>query len=200
MNMPRRLPLLALALALALAGCGSHTNESSERAPLAGAKIGGPFMLTDQNGRTVTDRDFAGRYRIMYFGYTFCPDVCPVDMQHLGAAMRLIEASDPKLAARLAPIFVSIDPARDTPAVLKTFVTAFSPRLIGLTGSAQAIAAVAKEYGVYFAKGEPSAGGGYMVNHSRVTYLMDPSGHPLALLPTDQDPKAVVAEIERWAR
>lgn len=195
MNMSRIFPLLVLALA----GCGPHAATPPARAPLTGARIGGPFALTDQNGRSVTDRDFSGRYRIMYFGYTFCPDVCPVDMQHLGAAMRLLETSDPKLASRIVPIFVSVDPARDTPAVLKRFVTAFSPRLIGLTGRPDAIARVAKEFGVYFAKGAASPDGGYMVNHSRVTYLMDPAGKPLALLPTEQDPKAIVAEIERWA-
>ncbi len=195
MNMSRMYPLMALALA----GCGSRAAEPPAHAPLAGAAIGGPFALTDQNGRTVTDRDFAGRYRIMYFGYTFCPDVCPVDMQHIGAAMRLLETSDPKLAARIVPVFVSVDPARDTPAVLKAFVGAFSPRIVGLTGSAPAIAKVAKEYGVYYAKGDPAPGGGYMVNHSRVAFLMDPSGKPLVLLPSEQDPQAIVAEIERWA-
>ena len=83
--------------------------------------LGGPFTLTDQDGRTRTDRDFAGRYRIMYFGYTFCPDVCPTDMQTVGAGLRLFEAKDPVRGAKVVPIFVTVDPKRDTPAVLKAF-------------------------------------------------------------------------------
>ena len=164
--------------------------------PLAGTAIGGPFALIDQHGRHVSDRDFAGRYRIMYFGYTYCPDVCPTDAQAIGAGLKLL---DPALAARIVPVFVTVDPARDTPAVLGRFVAAFSPRFVGLTGSADAIDRVAKEYAVYHAKGAGTADG-YLVNHSRAAYLMDPAGKPLALLPTDQGAKAVAAEIEKWAR
>src|SRR4051812_3830736 len=121
-----------LAVPLALGACGQAVDPA--RAPLAGARIGGPFALTDQDGRAVTDRDFAGRYRLMYFGYTYCPDVCPVDLQKLMSGYRKLEGSDPQLAAKVAPIFVSVDPDRDKPAVLKQYVAAFHPRLIGLTG------------------------------------------------------------------
>ena len=96
--------------------------------PLAGAKIGGPFALIDENGRPVTDRSFAGKYRVMYFGYTYCPDVCPVDVQTIAQGLAELEKRDPALAARVVPIFVTVDPARDTPAVLKQFTAAFSPR------------------------------------------------------------------------
>ncbi|MDE0878015.1 MAG: SCO family protein [Sphingomonas bacterium] len=174
--------------------------QQSQSAPLAGAKIGGPFTLTNQDGKTVSDRDFAGKYRIMYFGYTFCPDVCPTDMQVIGAAMRMLDQSNPALAKRVVPVFVTIDPARDTPAVLKQFVTAFDPRIVGLTGSAAAIDKVAKHYAVFYQKGEPTASGGYLMQHSNQVYLMDPAGKPLALLATDEGPKAVVADIERWAK
>ena len=167
--------------------------------PLAGAAIGGPFALTDQHGRRVTERDLADRYRIMYFGYTFCPDVCPTDAQAIGAGLTLLAARDPALAARVVPVFVTVDPARDTPAVLGRFVAAFSPRFIGLTGSPAAIAQIAKEYGVYYQRGAGSAGG-YLVNHSRTAYLMDPAGKPLALLPTEQGAQAVADEIAKWAR
>ncbi len=186
-----------LLAALALAGC--HPAAHRAAPPLSGAAIGGPFVLVDQRGRTVTDRAFAGRYRIMYFGYTFCPDVCPTDAQAIGAALRLMETSDPALAARVVPVFVTVDPERDTPAVLGRFVAAFSPRFVGLTGSPEAIARTAKEYAVYYSKGVGSAGG-YLVNHSRTAYLMDPAGKPLALLPTEQGPQAVADEIKRWAR
>ncbi len=185
--------------ALALAAC-SPTPVAPARPPLEGARIGGPFSLTDQNGRSVSDRDFAGRYRIMYFGYTFCPDVCPTDVQAIGAALKTLEASDPAVAARILPVFVTVDPARDTPAVLRSFVSAFHPRMVGLTGTPQQIERVKKEFAVFSAKGDPSPGGGYLVNHSRQTYLMDPDGKPIALLPQEQGPKAVADEIKRWVR
>jgi protein SCO1/2 len=154
----------------------------------------------DQDGQQVSDRRFAGKYRIMYFGYTFCPDVCPTDMQTIGGAMKLLEASDPALAARIVPIFVTVDPTRDTPAVVKQFVTAFHPRIVGLTGSPAAIETVKKEFAIFSAKGDAASGGGYLVNHSRQAYLMDPDGKPLALLPQDKGPQALADDIKRWAR
>ncbi len=186
----------ALLGALALAAC-SPAPVAPARPPLDGARIGGPFALTDQNGRTVTDRDFAGKYRIMYFGYTFCPDVCPTDVQAIGASLKLL---DPAVAARIVPIFVTVDPTRDTPAVLKSFVSAFDPRMVGLTGTPQQIEAVKKEFAIFSAKGADSPGGGYLVNHSRQTYLMGPDGKPIALLPQEQGPQAVADEIKRWVR
>lgn len=199
MYMPRMMLAPAALLAAALSACSSAPDQQAAAAPpLAGARIGGPFALVDQNNRATTDRDFAGRYRIMYFGYTFCPDICPTDVQNIGAAMRLLEKSDPALAARVVPIFVSIDPARDTPAVLKQFVSAFHPRLVGLTGSPQKIARVAKEYGIFFARGKGNADG-YLMEHSRQIYLMDPAGKPLALLP-ETPPQAMADEIAKWAK
>lgn len=196
----RRTRIVAALLAASLASCHSAAPTPAASPPLAGAEIGGPFTLTNQDGRTVTDRDFAGRYRIMYFGYTFCPDICPTDMQVVGAALTRLDKSDPGLAKRIVPIFVTIDPARDTPAALKQFVAAFHPRMIGLTGSPAAIDRVTKEFAVFYQKGETTAGGGYLMQHSSQTYLMDPAGKPIALLPTDQGAAAVAAEIERWAR
>lgn len=189
---------LMLVVAVLLAAC-NRGSTPAEQPPLAGAAIGGPFALTDQDGHAVTDRTFAGRYRIMYFGYTFCPDVCPTDMQAIGAALGELDKSDPAVSARVVPVFVSVDPTRDTPPVLKQFVAAFHPRMVGLTGSAAEIARVTKEYAVYAAKGDASPGGGYLVNHSRQAYLMSPEGRPLALLPTEQGPQAVAAEIKHWA-
>ena len=162
--------------------------------------MGGPFTLTDQNGRRVSDRDLAGKYRLIYFGYTFCPDVCPVDMQVIGAGLRRFEAQDAARAARVQPIFISVDPARDTPAVLRQFVAAFHPRLLGLTGSEAEIARVAREYRIYYQRGEPSANGGYMVNHTRMAVLYGPEGQPIAIIPTDQGPDAVATELGKWVR
>lgn len=188
----------ALASLLGLSACTASAPPA--KPPLEGARIGGAFTLTDQTGKTVTERNFAGKYRIMYFGYTFCPDVCPTDVQAIGAAVKKLESSDPALAAKIVPVFVTVDPARDTPAVLKQFVSAFHPRMVGLTGTDDQIAKIKTEYAVYSSKGEASPGGGYLVNHSRQAYLMDPDGKPLALLPQEQGPDAVVTEIKRWAR
>jgi protein SCO1 len=194
-----RLARAAGVLTLLLAGCdrGAAVREAP---PLAGASIGGPFAMVDQDGHRFTDRQLAGRYRIMYFGYTSCPDVCPTDAQAIGAGLKRLEHEQPALAAKIVPVFVSVDPRRDTPAVLKQFVAAFHPRMVGLTGTPQAIAAVAKEYAVFYEKQPPAPGGGYMVQHSRVAYLMDPADKPVALIPVDKTPDAVAAELGRWVR
>lgn len=189
--------LLALLLALLLGGCGPGAAGAP---PLQGATMGGPFMLTDQNGRRVSDTAFAGRYRLVYFGFTFCPDVCPTDMATLGAGLRRFEASDPVRAARVQPIFISVDPARDTPPVLRRFVAAFHPRFIGLTGSEAEIGRVARAYGIFYERGEPQPGGGYNVNHSRMAVLYGPGGEPITIVPHDRGADGVAAELDRWVR
>ena len=196
MNEIARLAAALLIACLPIA-CSSPSTPAASP-PLEGARIGGPFALTDQDGRAVTERSLLGQYSIMYFGYTFCPDVCPVDMQNIGSGLRDLEKSDPALAAKVVPVFVSVDPARDRPKVLKQFVGNFHPRMIGLTGSPQAIAAITKEYAVYYKKGEVSPDGGYMMDHSRVAYLMSPEGKPLALLPSEGTPQAIATELKRW--
>jgi protein SCO1/2 len=191
------LRLIPISLLLALAAC---SNAAPADAPLAGAKIGGPFQLTDQDGKSVSDTAFAGKYRIMYFGYTYCPDVCPTTAQTIGAAMRLLDKSDPAISAKVVPIFVTVDPERDTPAVVKQFVSAFYPRFVGLTGSPAAIDKVKTEYGVFSSKGKTTPNGGYLVEHSNAAYLMEDAGKPLALLPTEQGAQATADEIKRWVR
>jgi len=190
---------LGIALASTLAGC----HQVSEPPPLAGATMGGPFALTDQDGRRVTDRQFVGKYRIMYFGYSFCPDVCPTDLALIGAGLRQFEQAHPALATKVQPIFVTVDPARDTPEVLKRYVAAFHPRLIGLSGSEQEIARVAREYAVYFNREAPGPGApsdAYLVDHSRTIVLYGPDGKPIALLPQDQGPDGFARELARWVR
>ncbi len=182
---------------VALLACSPAKQPS--RPPLEGARIGGPFTLVDQDGKPISDNAFAGKFRIMYFGYTFCPDICPVDVQNLTAGLKLLEKSDPSLASRIVPIFVTIDPARDTPPVLKQFVSAFHPRMVGLTGTPDAIAKVAKEFAIYYQRGEGGADG-YLMNHSRQAYLMSPEGNPIALLPQEGPPQAIADELKRWAR
>lgn len=191
---------LTFIAALFLSACSAGTPAADQQPPLAGAKIGAPFTLTNQDGRRVSDRDFAGKWRIMYFGYTFCPDVCPTGLQTLSAGLRAFEKTDPARGAKVVPIFVSVDPARDTPAVMKQFVSAFHPRLVGLTGSEAEVAAVAKAYGVYFAKGKQQPGGGYLVDHSAQAYLMDPDGKPVALLSEEGPPDKIASELAQWVK
>ena len=168
--------------------------------PLQGAAIGGPFTLTDQDGKTVTDKDYAGQYRIVYFGYSYCPDVCPVDLQHIAQGYAAFEKADPEKAANVRPIFVSVDPERDTPEVMKQYVSAFHPRLVGLTGTPEQLAAAAKAYGVYYQKREVEGASEYLMDHSRSAILFGPDGDPIALLPQDQGAAAVTAELQRWVR
>jgi protein SCO1/2 len=137
------------------------------------AAVGGPFTLTDHNGRRVTDKDFRGKYMLIYFGFTFCPDICPGSLQVMTAAL---EKLGPK-ADRVVPLLISVDPDRDTPAQLKLYVENFDRRLIGLTGTPEEIAAVAKAYRVYYAKTkDPKSSAPYTVDHVSMFYLMDPKG------------------------
>lgn len=195
-NKPSAFACLTIALSLALAGCGAAA--PAVEPPLAGAPIGGDFTLTNSKGAPVRWGDFAGKYRIVYFGYTFCPDVCPTDMQRVAQGLKELKASDPDSAGKIVPIFITVDPQRDTPAVVGEFAAAFSPDMIGLTGTPAQIDAAAKAFKVYHAKGEAQPGGGYLVDHTQVVYLFGPDGAPIATLPTDQGGDAVAAELARW--
>ena len=196
MNDPMR--SFAVFLLLSLPACAQQA--APEQPPLAGATIGGAFSLTGTDGRTVTDRDFAGKYRLVYFGYTFCPDVCPVDLQAIGQAMRTLEEDAPALAAKVQPIFITTDPERDTPAVMRDYVAAFHPRLVGLTGTPEQIRAVERRYGVVSSKREEEGASDYLVDHSRIALLFGPAGEPIAILPHDQGAAAITAELRKWVR
>jgi cytochrome oxidase Cu insertion factor (SCO1/SenC/PrrC family) len=137
------------------------------------ALVGGPFTLTDHTGKRVTDQDFRGRTMLVYFGFTFCPDVCPSGLQVIAAALDML---GPKADA-IAPLFITVDPERDTPQQLAQYVKSFHPRLIGLTGSPEEIAAVTKAYRVYVKKVEdPKSTAGYTIDHSAILYVMGPDG------------------------
>ena len=201
--------LLALSAALSLAACNSAPEQPPlSAAPLAGAAIGGDFSLTDQDGKKRTYAEFDGQYRIVYFGYTNCPDICTPDMQNLMAGLKAFEKASPDLAAKIQPIFITVDPGRDTPEVLKQFVGAFHPRAIGLSGSETETADAAKKFAVYYARTEGSAPDAYLMSHSQTPYLMAPDGKPLAILPADVPktdanegaPDLVKAELEKWVR
>ncbi len=156
------------------------------------ADIGGPFTLTDQDGVPRRDADFRGRYRLVYFGYTFCPDVCPLTLGVMNDALDKMGFK----AKVVAPIFITVDPARDTPKVLKTYLAAFGKNWVGLTGDDAAIANVAKEYRVYF-KRQPLKGGGYGMDHSSVIYLMDPNGRYVTHYDDSIGPDALAADLKK---
>lgn len=184
-------------LLLIVSGC---SGGAADEPPLAGARIGGPFALTDPAGKTVRDGDFAGKYRIVYFGYTYCPDICPNDMLKIGQAMKTLDKQAPDKAKAIVPIFITVDPERDTPKMVGEFVRNFDDRIVGLTGTPAAIQAVTKQYAVYARKEAPGPGGAYLVGHSQIAYLMDRDGKPITSLPIEKDAPALVAELEHWVK
>jgi protein SCO1/2 len=200
----RTFRLLPLLFTVALAACSPASERGAEEPPLAGAAIGGDFTLTDEDGETVHESDFAGEYRVVYFGYTFCPDVCPVDMQKLGQALRALEAEEPETAAKIVPIFVSVDPARDTPEILAQYTDNFHPRLIGMTGTREQLDAMTEAYGAWYELGEGAdedgGSGRYLVNHTNNATLFGPDGEPLAILPLQDSTESIVETLRRWVR
>ncbi|WP_336985718.1 SCO family protein [Altererythrobacter aquiaggeris] len=188
-------PVLA---ALALASCSASAPAPAQEPPLAGASIGGPFTLTNSAGGTVQWSDFAGKYRIVYFGYAYCPDICPTDVQRLAQGYALFAKAEPGLAEQVQPMFITIDPERDTQQVVGEFTAAFSPDLLGLTGTPEQIKAAADAFKVFYSRGETSEGGGYLMDHSNIAYLMDRDGSPLATLPVDLTPQDIADEIAKW--
>ena len=198
-NPSRFLLSLAVGTMLSLSACSAGETDHGEP-PLAGADIGGDFSLINKNGETVNWSDFEGQYRIVYFGFAFCPDICPTDMQRTAQGLASFAENSPELAAKVQPIFITIDPERDTPEVVGEFASAFSDDLIGLTGTPEQIADAASKFRVFYARGEESETGGYLMDHSRIVYLFGPAGEPLATLPADRNADAVTAELAKWVR
>lgn len=192
--------ICALSATIALAACQPAETTATQEPPLAGADIGGPFELVNKDGETVRWADFDGRYRMVYFGFTFCPDICPTDVQRMMQGYNTLAENDPEAAAKITPIFISVDPERDTPAIVGEFASAFSDKLIGLTGTPEQVKAAADEFRVFYSRGEDTPGGGYLVDHSAIVYLFGPQGEPIATLPTDQGGDAVAAELAKWVR
>jgi protein SCO1/2 len=191
--MPRA--LIASLLAVLVVACRAEAPPGEP--PLAGAAIGGPVELVDRAGETVRWSDFEGQYRMVYFGYAYCPDVCPLDVQRMVRGYERFKQDEPALAAQVQPIFITIDPQRDTPEVVGEFTRAFSDDLIGLTGTPEQIDRAAKAFSVYYARGQGTEDN-YLMDHSRAAYLMSRQGQPIALLPVEESPEAVAAELDKW--
>ena len=158
----------------------------------AGPQIGGDFALVDHEGRRVTLASYAGRHLLVFFGFTHCPDVCPLALGEVSAAL---DALGPA-AAKVQPIFVSVDPERDTPAVLKDYVAAFDDRIAGLTGTQEEVAAAARAYRVYFKKVPVEGALGYTMDHSAFVYLMGPTGRLEAFFTHETKGEAMAKKIQ----
>lgn len=188
---------MALASLLAVAAVGlivwMQARTAANMAP-APATVGGAFELVDHTGQTVTDATYRGRHLLIYFGYTYCPDVCPTELSVMAQALDRLGAA----ADRVQPLFISIDPLRDVPAHLADYVALFHPRLIGLTGSPAQATAAARAWRVYAAKapGWEKLGNDYLMDHSSFTYWMDETGRFVAAFPAGTTPDAMAARMK----
>ena len=190
------LPLLAASAACQNSASTAPEEVAIEGTVLTGAKIGGPFTLVDKQGRQVSWDQFKGKYRLIYFGYTYCPDVCPLDLGRMMQGYLKFAEQNRALADKIQPIFITIDPARDTPQRVGVYAANFTPKLLGLSGSQAEIDVATQAFKVSVSRGEDRPGG-YLMNHSRFAYLMGPDGEPLSALPLDKGPDAVAADLAR---
>lgn len=207
MNAPLRGLIRGLVISLVLAaatGAWIYINRPAVEQELVvhstgKALIGGPFTLTGHLGESVSDHDFRGKLMIVYFGYTFCPDVCPLDMRRLSMGLQLLEDGGQDLG-RLQALFITIDPARDTPQVLATFVGHFHPRLIGLTGTAGQIAVAARAYRAFYERAGGGEGEDYLMNHSNNIYIMDANGEFLGFFSSLDTPEVIAGRLAGYLK
>ncbi|UQR62932.1 SCO family protein [Bradyrhizobium sp. C-145] len=157
------------------------------------AAIGGPFQLTDQNGKAVTDKSLKGKPTLIFFGYTHCPDVCPTSLFEISEVLRAMGKDADKVNA----IFISVDPERDTPAAMKDYLTSFDPHLEGLSGDPAEVAKVITSYRVY-AKKVPTKDGDYTMDHTALVYLMDRDGRFVSAFNLKRTPEEAAAELKRY--
>ncbi len=196
--MMRKLRLgLFLLAAFAVGGAVSLALNQGSRLPApqttGEALVGGPFSLTNHEGDSVTEQDFRGRLMLVFFGFTFCPDICPTELQTIS---RAIDELGPE-AEEVTPVFITIDPARDTPQRMAEYVAHFGPRFVGLTGSESEVRDAARAYRVYFAKvADEDAAENYLMDHSAFTYLMDRDGKYVTHFPF-RTPASVIASRVR---
>ncbi|MHB8883664.1 MAG: SCO family protein [Methylovirgula sp.] len=189
----RRLPLLIAVLAVALLGLGVitvMTRPSSQQAQPS--SIGGPFTLTDDNGRAVTDADFKGHPFLVFFGYTHCPDVCPTTLYELSQVLKAMGAD-----SKVRVLFITVDPARDTVKQMKEYLTSFDPHIVGLSGNARETKAVERAYHVYTKK-VPGKDGDYTMDHTSIIYLMNRDGQFVSTFDLNRKPKVAAAELRKY--
>ena len=199
----KRTALLSFLALVAGVGAGylqiqmAKTPQSTGEKPMeiAGADIGGPYTLVDQDGKTVTEKNFAGQYKLIYFGFTYCPAICPTELQKISSVIKMIEKKDPALAAKIQPLFITVDPERDTSAVMREYVKLFHPRMTGLSGSAAQTEDVKKKYRIYSAKVESERATDYTVDHSSFIYLMGPQDDLLGIYRSEDNADLIYADL-----
>jgi protein SCO1/2 len=195
---PRFVIAAAVLAGLVILGAGAflalemRDNPRGAGGTVLASAIGGPFQLTDQNGKTVTDADLKGKWSLIYFGYTHCPDACPTALNDISIALEeLGEKRD-----EVRPVFITVDPERDTSEALKLYVTSFDAPILALTGTTEQVAQAAKSYRVYYAK-HPEAGGDYSMDHSSVIYVMDPQGRFTASFTHESSPEQIAERLKK---
>lgn len=186
------IPLLAFCLGLVGITAAAFLMLRPEESSVGTAAVGGPFTLVDQDGRTVTEKDFAGATHLVFFGFTHCPDVCPTTLQQISD---VLAALGPKGKA-MKVAFVTVDPERDDPASLKAYLSSFDPRITGLTGTPEQIAAVEKAYRAY-ARKVPDKKGDYVMEHTAIVYVMDARNRFLGALDISRPPEQTAAELSK---
>ncbi len=195
----RRSLLAGIVVTLAARASG-HDHKATPASPSApdplATQFGGPFALTDHTGRRVTDADFRGSFMLVYFGFTACTDTCPVDLPVIAQALDALGSP----AEKITPLFISVDPVNDTPAVMAAYVANFHPRLIGLSGSEAEIAAAARAYKVHRRKLTQAhhGQGQYTIDHGSLTYLMGPDGRFLTLLPHNSGTERMAGVLRKY--
>ena len=194
-------------LALAIAGATTvwfiESHEQAQAPQQTGllatpSPLGGSFSLTDQNGKAVTEKSWPGKYLLIYFGYTYCPDACPTELLVMGQALDQLKEDQ---SAKIQPLFITVDPARDTPAKLAEYVPAFYPTLAGLTGSEAEIATAAKAYKVYYAKSDAAqSSNDYVMDHSSYVYLVNPQGQTIGIFSADTSAEDMAKALEQGVK
>lgn len=183
---------LGVAVALMLTACQPAPESSFQATDITGASFARDFRLTDHNGRQRTLADFKGKVVAIFFGYTHCPDVCPTTLADFALALQQLGPQ----AERVQVIFVTVDPQRDTPELLKAFVPAFNPAFLGMYSDEDALKQLAKEYKVVYQKTSVKAADDYLVDHSAGTYVYDPQGRLRLLMPYGSSPEAIAQDLK----
>lgn len=201
MNKQRMIPILLAAVAgLILAGVFAYfapkqaPQDANTLMAVTEDAFGGPFTMTDHNGKTVTEKDFAGQYRLIFFGFTYCPAICPTELAKITKVMQLLGDK----AKDVHPIYVTVDPERDTPAKMKNYVEMFHPSITGLTGTAEQTKAITKAYKIYYAKVDDPKLSEYTMDHSSFTYFLGPDDRLLHIFKLPDTAEQMADIVSRW--
>lgn len=194
--------MILACLGLVIGGAIAYTqivteHKESNKAPsssMAGVNLGGPFTLTDHHGETVTQADYDGHYKFIYFGFTYCPAICPTELQKM---TQVLGNLDEEISSQIQPLFITVDPERDTVEVMREYVSLFHPRFIGLTGSNEQIEAVKKSYKIFATKVQDEDMNDYTVDHSSFIYLMSPNNKPLSIYRMKDDAVYIESDVRK---